>query len=173
MGLTARITWKDGVQYEAGGRSFRSRYGTAPAPDGTLALTGGTGSGQANDVYETAFTLAAGATLLIDLKGGNGERSSLEPANLLAFTAVKGLELILTTPPAAGVSLLVGPQGAANAAQLWFQAASANFWEEVRDRVARFDRAVGWALDATHRVLALKNPGATSVSGWLRVIGTR
>ena len=171
MGLRAKITWANGIQLESGGLTYRSRYGDAPTPAGDLTLGDGTGSGQANDAFEKAFTVAAGATLLIDLKGGTGELNVLNQA--LAFTKVKGFELILTTPPAAGVSLQVGPQGAANAAQLWFQATTANFWEEVRDRVAKFDRAVGWALDATHKVLALKNPGAASVSGWLRILGVR
>lgn len=171
MSLATRIRWLDGVVYASGGISYRSRYGESPTPSGAWTLTDGTGSGKANDVYEKVFTIVAGATLSVDLKGGGGE---LNVANLaLAFTAVKSVEVIITTAPASGVSLLVGPQGVTNAAQLWFQAATANFYDTVRDRFGQFDRATGWALDATHKILPLKNPGASSVSGWLRVIGER
>ena len=171
MGLATRIQWTDGVLLETDGLRYRSRFGSSPTPAGLFQLGDGTGSGQANDVYEKLFTIAAGATLSIDLKGGNGELNAVN--QLLAFTVVKGVELILTTAPAAGVSVQIGPQGLTNAAQLWFQAATTNFWTQVRDRFAMFDRATGWALDATHKVLGIKNPGAADVSGWVRVIGVR
>lgn len=171
MGLTTRIRWTDGVAYEASGLRYRSRFDTAPVPSGLFTLSDGTGAGQANDVYEALFTVPDGETVEIDLKGGNGETNV---ANLaLAFTKVKGVEIVLTTAPAAGVSLRFGPQNVTDAAQLWFQDVTANFWHEVRDRLAVFDRHTGWALDATHKVLALSNPGAADVSGWIRVIGVR
>lgn len=169
--LVTRIQWQDGVVLSSGNLKARSRYGTSPTPGGLFALADGTGGGQANDAYESAFGVAAGATLQIDLKGGNGEVNLINQP--LAFTAVKGVEVVLTAAPAAGVSVQFGPQGVANAAQLWFQAATANFWQEVRDRFATFDRAVGWAVNGTNKVLALKNPGAAAVAGWIRVIGTR
>lgn len=169
--LLTRVQWTDGVLLSSGNLKARSRYGTSPTPSGLFSLTDGTASGQANDAYESAFSIDAGATLQIDLKGGSGESNLLN--QLLAFTAVKGVELILTTAPAAGVSLQFGPQGVANAAQLWFQDVAANFWAEVRDRLAQFDRAAGWPIDAAHKVLAIKNPGLAAVAGWIRVIGTR
>lgn len=169
--MRARIVWTDGVYDATGARSYRSRFGTSPTPSGVFQLTNGTGTGQANQVYEAALSIATGATTLIDLKGGNGETDVLGVA--LAMTAVKGVELILTTAPATGVSLRFGPQNQTNAAQLWFQAATANFWIEVKDRFAHFDRHAGWALDATHKVLAINNPGAGTVAAWLRVIGTK
>lgn len=171
MGLSARITWKDGVLMESAGLTYRSRFDSPPAPSGVVTLTDGSGANQANDVFEKLLTVPHGGTTLIDLKGGTGEVNVLNQA--LAFTKVKSVELILTTAPASGVSLRVGPQGATNAAQLWFQAATANFWAEVRDRFAVFDRVTGWALDGTHKVLAISNPGAADVSAWLRVIGVR
>lgn len=171
MALSARIEWKDGVLVGSAGLQYRSRFGHAPAPAGAIALSDGTGANQANDVFERLVTVPDGEALLIDLKGGAGELNVLNQP--LAFAAVKSVELILTTAPAAGVSLRVGPQGAANAAQLWFQAATANFWTEVRDRFAMFDRVTGWGLDATHKVLAISNPGAADVSAWLRIIGVR
>lgn len=171
MGLAAQIDWTGGVTETSGNLSASSRFGTAPTPSGSWALTDGTGSAQANQVYESLFTIAAGVTLQIDLKSGAGEKDVLNLA--LAMTAVKSVEVLLSTTPAAGVSLQLGPQGLANAAQLWFQAATANFYDTIRDRFANQDRAVGWALDATHKIVGVKNPGAGSVSGWLRIIGTQ
>lgn len=171
MGLTTRIQWTDGVLLESAGLKYRSRFGNSPTPSGLFQLADGTSSGQANDVYEAPFSILTGATLQIDLKGGGGELNVLNQA--LAFTTVNGVEVIITTTPAAGVSLQLGPQGVTNAAQLWFQAATTNFWQEIRDRFSMFDRATGWALDATHKILAIKNPGAGTVAGWIRVIGRK
>lgn len=171
MALSTRIQWTDGVLMTSGALQARSRYGTSPTPSGLFQLGDGTATGQANCAYEATFTISAGATQQIDLKGGNGEVDLLNV--LLAFTAVKGVEVVLTTAPASGVSVQVGPQGLTNAAQLWFQAATTNFYDTVRDRFAQFDRATGWALDATHKVVGIKNPGASPVTVWVRVIGTK
>lgn len=169
--MRARIQWTDGILDSLGARSYRSRFGTAPTPSGLFQLTDGTGSGEANQVYEAVLSIATSTTEEIDLKGGNGEEDVLGVA--LAMTAVKGVELILTTAPATGVSLRFGPQNVTNAAQLWFQAATANFYVEVKDRFAMLERHAGWALDATHKVLAIHNPGAATVAAWIRVIGTK
>lgn len=169
--MRARIQWTDGVLDESGGLSYRSRFGTSPTPSGLWQVTNGTGAGQANSAYEVAFSVAAGATRLVDLKGGNGEKDVLQAA--LAMTAVKGVELVLTTAPAAGVSLRLGPQGATDAAQLWFAGVAAGDYVVVRDRFANLDRYTGWALGASTKVLAIHNPGASAVAAWLRVIGTK
>lgn len=171
MGLATRINWNDGVLFESGGLRYKSRYGVDPTPSGLFQLQDGSSTGQANDVYESTFTITAGSTTEIDLKGGASEKNVLNQT--LAFTTVKGIEIVLTTTPASGVSVRFGPQGRTNAAQLWFQAVTANFWTEIRDRFAMFDRATGWAIGASTKVIALHNPGASSVSGWIRVIGVR
>lgn len=171
MGLKARIQWTEGVLYESGGLRYRSRFDTSPTPSGIWSTADGTGLGQANDVYEAVFTITAGSTLSIDLTGAGGEKNVANVA--LAFTKVKGVELILTTVPAAGVSLLLGPQAVTNAAQLWFNGVAAADRVEVRDRFAQLDKAVGWALVGAAVKLPVKNPGAASVSGWIRVIGVR
>ena len=169
MPLTTRINWRDGVVYTTGALTYRSRFGTSPTPSGVFSLTDGTGDGAADDVFEDTFSINAATTLEIDLKGGNGELNVANEA--LNLATVKGVEIILTTTPASGVSIRFGPQGLTNAAQLWFQAATTNFYDIVRDRFAQFDRATGWALDATHKVIGLHNPGAAAVAGWIRVIG--
>jgi hypothetical protein len=169
--VRTRIQWTDGILDTSGGLSYRSRFGTSPTPSGLFQLSDGTGTGAANTAYEAALSIAAGATSLIDLKGGNGEKDVLGVA--LAMTAVKGVELILTTAPATGVSLRFGPQAATNAAQLWFQAVTANFWTEVKDRFAMFDRHAGWTIGASTKVLAVHNPGAATVAAWIRVLGIK
>lgn len=171
MGLRTSINWADGIVMESGSLRARSRYGSSPTPSGLWALTDGPGAGQANDCYEYAFSILTGATLSIDLKGGGGEVNVLNQA--LAFTKVKGVEVVLATAPAAGVSVRLGPQGVTNAAQLWFQAATTNFWVEVRDRFAMLDSHTGWAIGASTKILPIHNPGAGTVAGWVRVIGVR
>lgn len=171
MGLMSRIRWTDGVVWDSGAIRARSRYDTSPAPSGLWTTTDGTATGQANEAFEATYTVAAGATTSIDLLGAGSEKNLINQT--LAFTRVKGVELVLTTAPAAGVSLRLGPQGVANAAQLWFQAATTNFYVEVRDRFAMLDRAVGWSLTAPAVKLPAHNPGAAPVSFWVRIIGTR
>ena len=171
MGLMARIRWSDGAVWDTGVIRARSRYDTSPAPSGLWTTADGTGTGQANEAYEATYTIGAGVTTSIDLLGAGSEKNLINQT--LAFTKVKGVELVLTTTPAAGVSVRLGPQGVADAAQLWFQAATTNFWVEVRDRFAMLDRAVGWPLTAPAVKLPIHNPGAASVSVWVRIIGTR
>lgn len=174
MGLTYREQWTGGYRLTDSAdarRAIRSEWDDNVAPSGIFLLADGTGDNQANSVFEAAFTIAATTMQLYDLKGGNGEKDALNVT--LAMTKVKGVAVVLTTAPAAGVSVRFGPQNQTDAAQLWFQAATANFYQEVRSRMMQFDPVSGWALDATHKVIALYNPGASAVSGFLRVVGCK
>lgn len=173
MALDVSIQWTGGCRLTTGTATSRSRFGVSPTPAGLFRLTDGTGNSQANDVYETAFSLAASGgadTLLVDLKGGTSEKNPLGVA--LAFTAVKGVEVVITSP-ASTKSLRLGPQGKTDACQLWFQAVTANFYDLVRSRFAMFDEITGWAVGSSTKILALVNPSAVTVAGWLRVIGTK
>lgn len=169
MALTVGINWTGGIKNTNGERTFRSRFGVSATPSGEFALASGTGSGQANVAYEATFSILTTATLEIDLKGATGEKDVDNAA--LDIDTVKGIEIILTTAPASGVSLRLGPQGLTNANQLWFSAKTAGFYDTVRDRMAKFDRATGWAVDATNKIVGLHNPGAGTVAGWIRIIG--
>jgi hypothetical protein len=170
MGLAANMNWSGGFVHTLGTLRAAGRFGAAPLPFGRIAFGDGTGEGQANQVFVAALSIAAGATQLYDLKGGNDE---LDVHNLaLAMTAVKLVAIEITTP-AASTSLRFGPQNQTNAAQLWFQAVTANFYDTVLSKFMQEDARVGWALDVTHKVIAIHNPGAATVAGSLLVVGTK
>lgn len=170
MGLTANFKLAGSFAHTSGVLSAAGRFGASPLPDGTISLTDGTGANQANQVFVAALNIAATTTQLYDMKGGNGELDVLNVA--LAMTAVK-LVVVEITTPGASTSLRFGPQAQTNAAQLWFQATTANFYATVLSKMLHEDARAGWALDATHKVLALYNPGAAAVVGTLLVVGTK
>lgn len=170
MGVSARYDWVGGYTAVSGPLTAKARLGGSGEPAGTLTFADGTGAGQANFVYSRAISLAATTYLDIDLKGGGGELDVLNVA--MAATAVK-LVLLEITTPASGTSLRFGPQNRTNAAQLWFQDVTANFYVTVLDKFYMCDARAGWALDATHKVISLYNPGASTVAATLRVVGTK
>lgn len=167
MGLAARLDMRAGYDWTVSPSPFRAAEQLSVF---ALSFTDGTGSGQANFVYKNDFSILTTATLSIDLKGGGGETDVRNV--LMAATAVKAVLLKITTP-GAGTSIRFGPQNVANAAQLWFQAATANFYDVVEDTLVKMDRVDGWALDATHKVVSLHNPGASTVAGTLWIFGTK
>jgi hypothetical protein len=170
MGLQAKFNLTGGFLHTSGALSATGRMGTSPMPIGLTTFADGTGAGQANQVFLASFSINATTMQLYDLKGGNGELDVLNAA--LAMTAVK-LVIVEITTPAASTSIRFGPQNQTNAAQLWFQAATANFYDTVSDALFQKDARAGWALDSTHKVLGLYNPGAAAVAGTLLVVGTK
>lgn len=170
MGLTSRFELVGGYSHILGNLTGAGAVGGTSQPAGVTVFADGTAAGQANFVYENNFTLAATTMLNLDMKGGGGELDLLNRA--MAATAIKAVLLQITTP-ASGTSLRFGPQNQSNAAQLWFQAVTANFYQEVFDILWVADPRAGWSLDATHKVLSIYNPGASSVDARLRVIGTK
>jgi len=161
------------MQYQlAGGYTWASGVLTASEQFASFVqtFTEGTSTNQINFVYKRAVSLATTTYLDIDLKGGGGELDVLNVA--MAATAVKGVFLKVTTP-ASGTSLRLGPQGRTDAAQLWFQAVTANFYDTVSDIFVMSDRGAGWALGASTKVLSLYNPGASTVAATLYVVGTK
>lgn len=171
MGLTLSKRVAGGYTLTtAGGLKASERMNRGTAPVGSFDLADGTGSGQANCVFAADFSIATTAFQLYDLKGGGGELDVVNVA--LAMTAVKEV-LIQITTPGASTSIRFGPQAQTNAAQLWFQAATTNFWQEIRNILWAADPVSGWALDSTHKVIALYNPGGSTVAGKIRVTGTK
>lgn len=170
MGLQSRIELQGGYTWTSGPLTAAAAIAGLNEPAGVTAFSDGTGAGQANFVYSKNFSINATTMLLIDLKGGGGELDVLNV--LMAATAVKAILLQIDTP-ASGTSLRFGPQNQTNAAQLWFQDVTANFYMTVLDKMFLDDPRAGWALDATHKVLAIYNPGAGAVTGKLRVWGTK
>jgi hypothetical protein len=170
MGLQARYRFTGGYLVTSGSLKAEARVGSGGEPGGNCRFDDGTGAGQANQIFATDFTIASGATQLYDLKGGNGELDVLNVA--LAMVKVK-LVLIELDTPAAGTSIRFGPMNQTNAAQLWFQNVTANFYDTVRHILNQADEVTGWTIGASTKVIALHNPGAASVSGSLRVIGVK
>lgn len=166
MGFRAKAPWKFGYQWTVAGSPLIAAEKIIAEFD----LADGTGAGQANAAYKKEISLAATTYLDLDLKGGGGELDVRGGA--MAMTAVKLVILKLTTP-GASTSLRFGPQNRTNAAQLWFQDVTANFYLTVLDKLYMGDARAGWALDATHKVISLYNPGASTVAGTLWVFGTK
>ena len=170
MALSARLTLSGGYQATSGPLTANGRVGSSPMPTVSLVLADGTGVGQANQVFSTTFSIAATTFQTYDLKGGGGELDVLNTA--LAMTAVKCVIVQLDTP-ASGTSVRFGPQNRTNAAQLWFQDVTANFYETIPSFAYHADARAGWALDSTHKTIHLYNPGGATIAGTLLVIGTK
>lgn len=170
MGLQSKINITGGFSQTSGLRTAAGKFGTPPMPSGLTTFADGTGPGQANQVFLVPFSINPTSMQLYDLKGGSGELDVLnEP---LAMTAVKQVVLEVTTP-AAATSIRFGPQGQTNAARLWFEDVTADFYDAVLSKLLQEDARAGWALDAAHKVLGLYNPGAAPVAGTLLVVGTK
>lgn len=145
------------------------RFGSSPEPSGLLNLTDGSGTDQGNQLYRNVFTLAASGSLVIDLRGGTGELDVVGAA--LSLALVRAIYLELTTTPAAGVAVRLGPAGATNAFQgPWGGVAAANY-STVQRRFLMDAPADGWTVDGTHKILTISNPGAGSVSGVIEIPG--
>jgi hypothetical protein len=170
--LAVSDNWVGGVQMQSGVVQSISRYGTSPTPTGLWSLSQGILTGQGANNVEMSFTIAASSSLIVSLVGANGETNTLNQLlSNFVFTCVKSVEIILTTPPASGISLTFGPQGGTQPAQLWFGGVTAAAIVSVQDQFCNRDRSTGWPITGTTANLILKNPSAVSVSGWMRVLG--
>lgn len=164
--LALRGGWRVNNAY---GLPVGLRFGAAPQPAGVTSFSDGSGPGQAQQIYRNAFTLAAAGTLTIDLRGGGGELDAAGAA--LSLALVRSLYLGLTTTPAAGVGVRLGPQGVTNAFQgPWGGVAAANYLL-IDDWLFLPSPVVGWTVDGTHKILTVNNPGAGSVSGVIEIAG--
>lgn len=170
MGLAARLDMTGGYTWTSGDLRATGKFGGSTWPAGSLSFEDGTGSGQANFVYRVALSVPATTMQTYDLKGGGGELDTLNVA--MAATAVKFVFLQITTS-GASTSLRFGPQNQTDAAQLWYQAVTANFYETVLDKFMMSDARAGWALGASTKKVCVYNPGASTVAATLIVMGTK
>jgi hypothetical protein len=169
VGLKANLKLTGILSHSVGAALARLVMGTGPAPDGRIDFADGTGAGQANQIFLAPFSIPATTRQSYDLKGGGGEVDVLNRA--LAMTKVK-LVYVELTAPAAAQSVQFGPAAVTNAAILWYQAATANFYSVVRSKLLQADEVTGWALDGTHKVISLYNPELVTVAGKILVVGT-
>ena len=149
-----------GVQQFAG-------FGSGILPTIRQRYSYGTGSGQVNKWYLARRTLTA--TTYDDLNLTSGLTTL---GTTMAFTAVKRV-LVAIIDPDGTKKLRVGPQGRTNAAALWFQAATTNFWEETYGYVLKDRPVTGWAISAgSADVLSIYNPGGSSLDYAVWIMGT-
>lgn len=87
------------------------------------------------------------------------------------FTKLKRVVVAIIDPDGTK-KLRIGPQGQTNANQLWFQAVTANFWEETYNVVVKDRPVTGWTVTAaTTDVLSIYNPGGSSLEYAIWLLG--
>lgn len=159
--LDGTVIWRQGFVDSVGNLTGRSLYDLGQSPAVRWPST------RFNDasfrLFETVRTIAAGATDSIDL--GSVTDILNRPT---AFSRLVSLELVITS--SSGVVRL-GPQGQANAAQLFFGGVTADHWIDIYGPFAWLGSLNGVAINAPNRTLWLSNPGTSPVSFWLRIIG--
>lgn len=144
-----------------------ANFGGAILPTIFSRYSFGTGNAQANKWYLAKRTLAATTYDDLDLTSGLTAAGATQ-----AFTALKQV-LIAIISPDGTKKLRVGPQGRTHANQLWFQAATANFWEETYTHIWKDRPITGWALSAgSTDVLSVYNPGGSSLDYAIFLLGT-
>lgn len=159
-------TWS---QIATGGPQWSAGFSASGVPSGRFAYDYGTGDRQIQQVYQTAFNIAAGATLSVDLKGGTGEVDLVRGA--LNLSRVRWVCVEITTP-GTGVKLQVGPDGVANAWQGWFSAVASGFYDIVGHTLSKNDPYGVWgSVGAGTKILAVKNPTGAAIAGTLVVAG--
>lgn len=168
---TAQLTTRTNggwVAEGANGLRASGRFGVGAEPSRDIAFVSGTGDNAIDVIYRRAFTITASGNVDIDLTGGWGELDVLNVA--LDFAKIRAIDVILTTTPASGVSLRVGPQSQSNGFIGPWQ--DVDGYDTVRRRWFADNPVAGWTVDGTHKILRLNNPGASSVSGVIEIFGT-
>lgn len=124
------------------------------------AFTDGTGDSQANKQYCEQLTVSASSSLDINLNGS----TLVNGLNLtLNFTAIKWATFSIVSADGSK-RLYIGPQGVANAAQLWFGGVGATVYEVVWSYVTRVHPwTAGWPLTVGNGILRFTNPTAGAV----------
>lgn len=143
--------------------------GVTPAPSGTFNLNYGTSSGQANQWYAGQRTVTATTADNLDLSGVLTNPVS----GTVTLTAVKRV-LIQIVSPDGTKSLRVGPQNVSNAWQGPWGGTGATVYETVYEEMDKKNQYSGWAVTAgTGDILGIYNPGATSVTYFIWIIGVQ
>jgi hypothetical protein len=123
---------------------------------------------QVGQLYRREFTLAAAATLLVDLLGGTSERDVLRDP--LSLADVRWLFVQLASP-APAARLVVGPSSAANTWVGPFGSSAGSV--EVRDTFDWSAPGGGIAVSSGASLLRIHNPSAASVTATLLLAGLR
>lgn len=147
----------------ANGASLSFAFGKKDAsgnlimPSGSLLLPNGTGTGQINTAFVYSGTTAASATTQLTLNNG-----SLTDLGGAAITLTK-LKFVMIEVTTTGGTVYFGPQGVTNALQMSFGGVTSTDKQTVTEFQQYID-LTGWTVDSTHKVLAINNPGGSSVN---------
>jgi len=161
-----RVTGGGSVVNSSTGERQSASIGGAVFPQQKFTYSYGTGDGQVTKWYLAQRVLAGTTFDNIDLTAGLTTLGVVQ-----AFTALKRVWIAIVSPDGAK-KLRVGPQNQTHANILWFQAVTANFWEETYTNIKKDRPVTGWAVAAgSTDVLSIYNPGATSVTYALWVMG--
>lgn len=144
----------------------RFAFGGVVLPAVAVDLASGTGNNQANKVYLELRTLAATTTDSIDLTSLTDFQG-----DALSFAKVK--YVFVGIVDADGTKeLRVGPQGAANAFDGFWGGTGATVYDRVWHSQEYKQLVGGVATGGTDKVLAVHNPGGSSLDYALFVVGT-
>lgn len=161
-----RVTGTGSITDALAALSQGANLGGSILPQLRTRYTYGTGDGQVNKWYLAKRTLPATTYDDLNLTSGLTALGTTQ-----AFTKLK-LVLVAVVSPDGAKKLRVGPQGRTNAAQLWFQATSANFWEECFTYVLKERPVTGWTATAgSADVFSVYNPGATALDYAIWLLG--
>jgi hypothetical protein len=156
-----------GIRGGVNGTPIPLRFGATSHPAGRMRLFNGTAANQANVAFEKTFSLTAASNLDVDFTTGQTDVNG-QAVNL---SAVKLVYLEITSATT-GDSLRLGPQNVTNGWQGWFGTTTTTGYAECRGLFLQGGyNFAGWTVDGTHKVLRLNNPSATTVSGYLWVVG--
>jgi hypothetical protein len=125
-------------------------------------LSNGTGANQANKVWYDERTLTASSTDDLDLTN-----LTLNGVTV-TFSKIKWV-ILRVVFPATGVKIVFG--GAVTNVFLgWLSGTTPT--EDIQDLTIRLANIDGWAVDSTHKIFQLNNPGGTSVTYDIILIGS-
>ena len=172
MGYTVRINERilggGIIQDPTTGRQQVMRQGYGILPDLSYAVNTGTGAGNANVWYAGIRTLAATTYDLLDLYGGLTDPFGAT----INFTAIRRVLIALSAPDGTA-SLRVGPQNQTHAFPGPFLGGvGATVYETILDELDWKNPFAGWAVaNGSTDILAIYNPGATSVQYGIWIVG--
>lgn len=167
LDATGRLTGGGTLADSATGEQQSASFGGTLLPGVAAEYTYGTGDAQARRWYLARRTLAAGAYDDLNLTSGLAALGATQ-----VFAALKRVFVGVASPDGTR-RLRVGPQGRTGAAQLWFQAATANFWVETYTHLWMERPYTGWAVTAsTADVFCVHNPTAGPVDYVIWLLGT-
>lgn len=148
------------------GVSQADSFGGVILPALRTSFTFGSGDGQANKWYLARRTLAATTYDDLNLTSGLSTLGTTQ-----AFTRLKRAFVGIIDPDGTK-RLRIGPQGRTNAATLWFQAATTNFWVETYTYLMMDRPITGWTITpSTADVFSVYNPGGSSVTYAIWLLG--